>query len=219
MSNLRLQKRLAASIKGCGKRKIWMDPNECFAIAEANTRLGVRRLLNDGYIIMKPNAMHSKYRVRKTKRARQLGRHSGFGKRKGTANARTNTKRTWTVRTQILRRLLRKYRQAKKIDKHFHSQLYMKVKGNHFKNKRVLIEYIFKKKANMARTKLLADQAEARRTRAREARHRRMLRIAMRKKELASEDKKEEVVAVPEGGDTSAPEDMTNVTGRKKKNK
>jgi large subunit ribosomal protein L19e len=38
MVNLKLQKRLAASVKGCGKRKIWLDPNEVNEISMANSR-------------------------------------------------------------------------------------------------------------------------------------------------------------------------------------
>jgi ribosomal protein L19E len=33
-----VQKRLASSILGCGKKKIWLDPNEANEIANANTR-------------------------------------------------------------------------------------------------------------------------------------------------------------------------------------
>ena len=38
MVSLKLQKRLAASVLDCGKRKVWMDPNEANEIAMANSR-------------------------------------------------------------------------------------------------------------------------------------------------------------------------------------
>ena len=36
--SLKLQKRLAASVLKCGRRKIWLDPNEANEISMANSR-------------------------------------------------------------------------------------------------------------------------------------------------------------------------------------
>ena len=102
----------------------------------------------------------------------------GIGKRRGTANARLPFKVLWMRRTRVLRRLLKKMRDQGKIDKHIYHSLYMLAKGNQFKNKTVLIEKIHELKAVNVKEKALAEQAEARKGRAKARLERRAAREA-----------------------------------------
>merc|ERR1712110_424255 len=145
---------------------IWLDPNEMGEISMANSRFNVRKLIKDGLIIRKAVKMHSRSRVRKNLDAKRKGRHMGIGKRRGTREARMPTKILWMRRQRVLRHLLRKYRQQKKIDKHLYHYFYRHAKGNSYKNKRVLVEAIHKMKQEKMKAKALEDQSAARKEKA-----------------------------------------------------
>ncbi|KAK0766272.1 hypothetical protein N5P37_001164 [Trichoderma harzianum] len=188
MVNLRTQKRLAASVIGCGKRKIWLDPSEQSEISNANSRQTIRKLVADGLIIRKPVTMHSRSRARELNLSRREGRHRGFGKRKGTADARMPTQVLWMRRLRVLRRLLVKYRASGKIDKHLYHELYHLSKGNTFKHKRALVEHIHRAKAEKQREKALKDEMDAKRAKTKAARERKLERVAAKRNALLADD-------------------------------
>jgi len=186
--NLRTQKRLAASVLGCGEGKVWLDPNEVSEISNANSRQSIRKLVADGLIIKKPVTMHSRSRARELNLARRIGRHRGFGKRKGTADARMPQQVLWMRRQRVLRRLLVKYRASGKIDKHLYHELYHLAKGNTFKHKRALVEHIHRAKAEKARERQIKEEMDAKRARTKAARERKQERQAAKRNALLGEE-------------------------------
>jgi large subunit ribosomal protein L19e len=187
MVNLVTQKRLSASVMGCGKRKVWLDPNEMSEISNANSRQTIRKLVSDGLIIKKPVTMHSRSRTRALQDAKRAGRHTGTGKRKGTADARMPSQVLWMRRLRVLRRLLVKYRENGKIDRHLYHNLYKASKGNTFKHKRALVEHIHKAKAEKARERTLKEEMDLKRAKRKAARERKVQRVEQKREALIAD--------------------------------
>jgi len=50
-----IAKRLAMRIFGCGKDKVWLDPQKLKEISQAKTGVEIRNLISKGYIVRKWN--------------------------------------------------------------------------------------------------------------------------------------------------------------------
>jgi large subunit ribosomal protein L19e len=89
----------------------------------------VRKLVKDGLVMKRKTIVHSRARARLHAEAKRKGRHTGFGRRKGTREGRMPTKILWIRRQRVLRRLLRKYREAGKVDRTLYHKFYLAAKG------------------------------------------------------------------------------------------
>ncbi|PKU71551.1 60S ribosomal protein L19-2 [Dendrobium catenatum] len=134
------------------------------------------KLLNDGFIIKKPIKINSRSHARCMAEEKRMGHHSRYCKNMGTRGSRLPTKVLWMRRTRVLRCSLRKYQEAKKVDKHMCHDMNIKVKGNVFKNKRVLMESIHKSTGEKEKEKIFFDQFEAKRAKSKASRENKIFR-------------------------------------------
>ena len=151
-----------------------MDNKELNEIALANSRSHIKKLVKDGWILKKNVVVHSRHRTNIRAAEKRKGRHMGTGKRRGAKNARMPQKVLWMRRQRVLRRLLRKYRGQKKIDRTLYHRFYLLAKGNQFKNKKVLIEAIQREKSEKLRAERIEAENEARRRNNLEKRNRKL---------------------------------------------
>jgi len=135
-------RRLASSIIGVGQSKIWFDPLSNEKIGEALTRDDVRALIKEGKIVAKPTRGVCRIRARIRKEGKRKGRHSGPGSKKGTRKARSNPKELWIAKVRSQRRILSALINSKVLERANYRSVYLKVKGNSFKGKKNLINYL-----------------------------------------------------------------------------
>ncbi|MHA1734602.1 MAG: 50S ribosomal protein L19e [Promethearchaeota archaeon] len=144
--NLTAQRRIASEILKCGVGRVWMDPLAEDDIVMAITRDDVRNLINSGIIKKRPEKGISRYRANKRHERKKRGHARGIGKRKGTKGARTPKKRAWIQRIRPQRRLLKKLRDRKLIEKSVYRKLYLQAKGGSFHSVAHLLRHLEEKK-------------------------------------------------------------------------
>ncbi|NXL10752.1 RL19 protein, partial [Mesembrinibis cayennensis] len=189
-SMLRLQKRLASSVLRCGKKKVWLDPNETNEIANANSRQQIRKLIKDGLIIRKPVTVHSRARCRKNTLARRKGRHMGIGKCWLPSDIWSNICRRW-IRSQGCGWASEPARPRSLQQLVWWSRILGSRRGPG------LVVKAFSRPfeaipAHSQTSTSCSDQAEARRSKTKEARKRREERLQAKKEEIIKTLSKEE---------------------------
>jgi large subunit ribosomal protein L19e len=141
---LRKAKELAATLMKVGVTKIYIDPINSKKVAEAMTKDDIRGLIADRIIKKRQTNEQSNSRAKALRTKRQKGRKRGKGTRKGTKKARGEKKRTWVKRVRAQRRTLKelKAENPKAVAEKGYGNIYKKIKGNYFKGKKYLKEYV-----------------------------------------------------------------------------
>ncbi len=134
MGGLSTQRRMAASLLGVGRNKVWMDPEKGEDIAEAITREDVRGLIADGAIRRIFEVGPSRGRWRATKALRDYGHRKGPGSRKGARGVRTGHKAPWMKRIRLQRARLQELRDAGGLKRRAYRDLYRRAGGGQFRN-------------------------------------------------------------------------------------
>ncbi len=140
--DLRLQRRLAASVLKCGENRVWFDPSALEDIASAATKDDIRELIEQGVIKRKPVKGICRSRINKKRIQKRKGRRRGHGSRKGKKTARMPRKRLWIIRIRAIRRRLKYLRDKGMIDRRTYRMLYRKAKGGEFRSVAHLNTYI-----------------------------------------------------------------------------
>ena len=140
--NVKVQKRIAAEILGCGVHRIWINPEEKDKVSMAITRGDVKKLIRDGIIKKRPEVSISRGRARILHKKKKLGRRRGHGSRKGKKTARMSKKRAWINTIRPLRRELRDLREKNKLEPKSYRKLYKMAGSGAFRNVAYMNSYI-----------------------------------------------------------------------------
>ncbi|TAL57871.1 MAG: 50S ribosomal protein L19e [Nanoarchaeota archaeon] len=140
--NIKVQRRLAASVMNCSKKRVFFDTNSLAKIKEAITKEDIRSLVNQGLISQIPARGVSRGRQRHRLSQKRKGRLKGKGTRKGKATSRLSRKEKWMAHIRLQRRVLRQMKEEGNLTNANFRMLYLKAKGGNFRSKAHLMLYI-----------------------------------------------------------------------------
>jgi len=135
MGGLSLQRKLAADILKVGQTRVVMDTEHLEEIKNAITRSDIRKMINHGWIKVKPGKIKMPDLYPKK-------RKKGPGKRKGSHGAKITKKRMWINTIRPLRRMLKELRDKKTIDSRTYRKTYMLIKSGAFRSRSHLKLYL-----------------------------------------------------------------------------
>jgi large subunit ribosomal protein L19e len=138
MTDLRNQRRMAASIIKCGINRVWMDQDRVDEIAKAVTKDDIRVLIKGKAIKSKQEKGISHGRKKYIAEQKRKGRRRNHGSRKGAKYARLPRKRRWIQTIRSIRLYLKSLRDDNKINNKLYRMYYLKAKGGEFRNKKHL---------------------------------------------------------------------------------
>lgn len=110
-------------------------------VQDAITRNDVKDIISQGIIEKKQNTGHSRGRARELLAKKKLKRKRGPGKRKGTLKARQKDN-VYNLKVRGLRKRLKELKDEGKLNDKNYKKLYLMIKGNYFRGKKHLEEYI-----------------------------------------------------------------------------
>ena len=146
MMKLTVQKRLAASILNCSPKRVVFHSERLDEIKEAITREDIRGLIAVGAIIREPKRGISRVRANKRLVQYRKGRRKGKGSQKGKATARLPSKTEWIAKVRLQRAFLADLKEKKLLAPTTIREMYKKIKGGYFRNKRHVKLYLEERK-------------------------------------------------------------------------
>jgi len=139
---LSVQKRLAASVLKCSKKRVQFVPERLPDIKEAITKADIRGLISEGLVIKEQKKGVSRFRARHKAAQRRKGLQRGPGKRKGKKTAIVSRKQSWMAKIRAQRKLIKELKEKNIVDAAAYKNLYRKSKGGFFRNKRHIKVYM-----------------------------------------------------------------------------